>query len=361
VKFARRVPALLITACAIAAFALLLTWLGTPASRSSYLASFGFAFSTLLGGLVLLEIGYVTHARWLVVFWRVLEGIALGLPLAVIVFALLAPALRGIWHETPWFWLRSAGGLGTWVVLAELLRRGSLARDHARESWLDRSRGALGAVGLPLVGLSGSLAIFDWLMTPIPGWTMTGIALYVLTGGYTAALGVLAVCFWWLRRRGCFPDRIGAEHSSAVGRMLLSGVCLWAYSGASQLIIVWSANLPREAAFYVPHAAPPWHALVWLLVFGHFVGPFSLLLFRAPKRHPGFIALLGGWLVLMHAVDCYWLLAPSFTRAPRWLDLLPFALITLAFAAFGVLRFSSASPLPENEPELERSLRYEAS
>jgi hypothetical protein len=247
------------------------------------------------------------------------------------------------------------------VLLAEWLRRGSLARDHERASWLERSRGALAAVGLPLVGITGSLATFDWLMSPIPEWTMTGVALYVLTGGYTAGVGLLAVCFWWLRRRGRFPEIVGSEHSSAVGRMLLSGVCLWAYLGASQLIIVWSANLPREAAFYVPHAAQHWRAIVWLLIFGHFIGPFLLLLPRGPKRHPGFVALLGAWLVLMHAVDCYWLLAPSGESAPHWLDALPFALIAIALGAFGLARFWSAPALPENDPRLEPSLHYEAS
>lgn len=348
-------------ALAYAGFAASALWSQQTERWSSHLASLGFAASTLLGGLALLMIGYAAHARWLLVFRRPLEAIALSLPLLVLLVAPLAIASFMSGHRAGWLELRSALDIVVWLTLAELLRRGSVACDHQTSSWLERSRTALSSVGIPLLGITGTLATFDGLMCAVPGWNMTGLALYALTGGFVSALGTLAVCFWWLRRRGVLPVTVGAEHSHALGRLLLSGVCLWAYLGASQLIIVWSANLPREAVFYLPRAAAGWRAGFWLLVFGHFVAPFLLLLLREPKRRPSFVALVGAWLVLMHAFDCYWLVVPSLNRGPRVLDVLPFALSAVALAAFGAMRFSFSPPLPQNEPELERSLQYEAS
>jgi hypothetical protein len=135
---------------------------------------------------------------------------------------------------------------------------------------------------------------------------------------------------------------------------------LWAYLGVSQLIIVWSANLPRESAFYLERTPGSWRYVAGILVVGHFVVPFFLLLSRALKRRPLLVALLGGWLVSMHALDLYWLVVPGAGRRPSILDIGPFLLLGGVMTFVGLRRFFRASAVPSNDPDLERSLRYES-
>lgn len=360
-----------------------LQWVrGEVSDARAYLAAFGFAFTTVLGGLGLLMISYVVGARWFIVLRRLTEALAstlIGVGLGFVPLVLLrraiypwAQAAQGKelfnqtrrvlgqpWLATPWFVLRGLLCLLLWIGCAELLRYWSLLDDR-RGSATTSLRSALSAAGIPLICVTGTLATYDWLMSAVPGWNMTGVGLYVLTGGFAAAVGAVAVCLFFAVRHRALPAEVGAAHAHALGRLLLSGVCLWAYLAASQLIIVWSANIPRESAFYISRRAGQWQNFCWLLLFGHFVAPFLLLLSRPLKRRVGLVAALGAWLVLMHAVDLYWLIVPRPERPPRWTDLGPFLLLGGVLFFFGTVRFFAAPALPGADPELERSLHYES-
>jgi hypothetical protein len=97
------------------------------------------------------------------------------------------------------------------------------------------------------------------------------------------------------------------------------------------------------------------------LVFGHFALPFLLLLSRAWKRKSGFVAALGAWLVVMHALDLYWLLAPGGGETISPLDFGPFCCLVALTLGTGMLRFSRRSAVPLRDPDLGRSLGYESS
>ena len=50
-----------------------------------------------------------------------------------------------------------------------------------------------------------------------------------------------------------------------------------------------------------------------ILIFGHFVVPFLLLVSRVIKRRPLLLALTGGYVALMCWIDIYWLVVPEFS------------------------------------------------
>jgi hypothetical protein len=348
-----------------------------------YLSAFGFVMSTLLGVLVLLAIMQAVSARWFVVLRGLVEAVASSAFVLPLLLVPLAVARRILYPETalgtatapdappaslfglPWmgsgpFLLRSVLYLALWLAYAEALRRASRAEARARPSWFLRRRRELGAVAVVVLGFSGTWATFDWLMSAIPGWNMTSVGLYVLTGGFVSALGVVAVLVAVAERAGVLPPSIGAAHSHALGRLLFASVCLWAYVAVSQLIIVWSADLPREAAFYLPRARGAYRLLAGTLVFGHFVLPFFLLLSRAWKRRTGFVAALGAWLVVMHAVDLYWLVAPGGGAAVSLFDVAPFCGLTGLCVVAGLWLSSAREVVPVRDRELARSLGYES-
>ena len=114
----------------------------------------------------------------------------------------------------------------------------------------------------------------------------------------------------------------------------------------------------HEKATIVPSASGA--LIAGILVFGHFLVPFLALLSRDMKRHAEPLALLGAWLVLMHAFDSYWLVMPSLGRSPHILDAGGALAVGGLVVAFGAWRSSLADPYPVRDPNLARALRYES-
>jgi len=360
-------------------------WLRRHAEAFAYLAAFGALFSTVLGALALLAMMRTLHARWFVAL-RGLAGAlssttlllpALFLPIAlglreVFPWAAAPSVSAELWHTvrrarlwghdwlgSGWFFLRSGLYLALWLALAVYLRRAERAQAEHRPPRAARVT-AISALALPVLGFSGSWAGFDWLMSALPDCNLTSFGLYLLSGGFCAALGALALLVHSAKQRSLLPTEVGHAHAHALGRLMFAALCLWAYIAVSQLIIVWIANLPREAAFYLPRASGPFRAIASVLVGGHFIAPFFLLLSRSWKQRFRFVAWLGGWLVLMHALDLYWLLVPSSTTPASWLDAGPFLFMAGLSTLFAQARFSRAHAVPQRDPELARSLAYES-
>lgn len=355
-----------------------------PTNRHGYLAAFAFITSTVLGALVLSMTTELAGATWFVVMRRLAEALSGVAPLLPVAFIPLGLSLRAVypwagpredldeavrrsldhlqsWMNAPLFLGRSALFLALWVALAEAMRRASLSEDAGRGALAQQRLKRLSALGLPLIAFSGSFACFDWFMSALAGYTSNIFGLYLLCGGFSSALGVVCIVFHAARANSILPSRVGRYHTHALGRMLLMSVCLWAYIAASQLIIVWSANLPKEAGFYLARFRGTFRTLAVALVFAHFVVPFLLLLSRWLKQQSAALAVLGALVVSMHAVDMYWLLAPAAPRGASYLDGAPFLLLTAVAGLVGIWRFERAAKVPLRAPELERSLAYESS
>ncbi len=378
---ARLLP--LVLAAAGAASCALDALLHHAAGLVGYLAAFAFLASTALGALSLVMIAQLTSASWFVVLRRVAEACAAVTPLLLLAFVPIALGVhqlypwaselsgldesvqRALEHARPWlspgpFLLRAALFLSLWLALAEGLRRASLREDAGDVERAGRRLKALSAAGLPLLGFSASFAAFDWFMSLVPGWNFNILGLYLLCGGFSSALGVLCVAVHLARNSGILPADVGRYHALALGRMLLMSVCLWAYLAASQLIIVWSANLPKEAGFYLARFRGPFRVFALTLLFAHFVVPLLLLLSRSVKQRFSWLAALGALTVLTHALDVYWLLGPAAARGANPLDLGPFLLLAALATALGLWRFRRAPSVPNQAPELARSLAYDS-
>ncbi|HEY4159154.1 MAG TPA: hypothetical protein VGM29_13690 [Polyangiaceae bacterium] len=348
-----------------------------------YLAAFGFLASTALGGLIVQMTMHACAARWFVVLRRLCEAIAGSALLVPIFFAPIAFGLRFLYpwarsdalldtvtreslaHARSWlsprpFFWHTLFYFFVWLGFTEFLRRASLAEDRGRVGRANRALQGVSAVGLPVMAFVGSFAVFDWLMSSVPGWTSSIVGLRVLVGGFGSALGVLAIALQLARRSQLLPAQVGAAHAHALGRLLLTATCLWAYLAASELIIVWSANLPREVPFFLARWQGAARVLSFVLIVGHFALPFVLLLVRSLKRRAAQLAWLGAWLCLMHAVDMYWLVVPTVSASVNVLDLAPFLLVGAAGAWLMRARFARAPALPLSAPDLAHSLSYES-
>lgn len=312
----------------------------------SYLTAYIAALGLALGALIMVMISHLTGAVWFRELRRAAEAIAVVMPVLAVLFLplllgrhwlypwagpaadLAEPVRESIearrgYLNAPFFAARAAVYFALWIVAALLLRRWSMHRDRSQDDGSARRQRVMSAAALPAVALTMTFAAFDWVMSLSAEWFSTVYGVYVFAGGFVAALAALAAVAPGAQRAGLLhPVSIDSTH--ALGTLLFAALAFWLYIGFSQFLIIWIADVPAEVAWYLPRLRTSWAAVAGLLLLGHFLGPFLLLLMRRVKRAPGALAGVGAWLLVMHYVDVYWLVAPQLhIHGVRlhWLDL----------------------------------------
>jgi hypothetical protein len=352
----------------------------------AYLAVWTFGATLCIGALLLLMAGHAAKAGWMVVTRRLTEAVVDALPLY---FLLFIPLAFGLAHVYPWashtastdplvqhaidrkrgylnppfFIVRTVFYFALFGLVGGLLRAWSKKNDREPSIGLVRRMRRLGAGGLPPVGLALTWASFDWTMSLEPDWHSTIYGLYYFAGSLVAALSLSCVMLQASRMRRVPRALITAEHGHALGRLLFAMVIFWAYMAFSQLLIYWISDIPREVTFYIRRTSGSWNAVTFVLVVGHLVVPFFLLLGRRAKRRLDFLASVGAFMLLMHFVDVYWLVMPAHDPTgvrPHWLDIGGVLFIGGLSCAFIVHRYFTAPPIPLHVPELAEGLDYEA-
>jgi hypothetical protein len=136
---------------------------------------------------------------------------------------------------------------------------------------------------------------------------------------------------------------------------------LWAYLSVSQFLIIWAGNMHDEIPWYMSRAEGRWTWVALALIIFHFAVPFVLLLSRFVKRRAETLAWVAACLLVMSAVDVYWLTVPAFERAgpefhfTDWLAILGVGGLWLwQFAA----QMRGRPPLPLHDPRLEEILQH---
>jgi hypothetical protein len=352
-------------------------------TAAAYLVAYVACLSVVLGALALIMIARVTGATWFVVLRREAEQVAAVLPALAALFVPVLAAVRVLYPwaapgagtlqsaharvagnaaylNVPFFVARAAIFLAVWVALGELLRRASLVQDRGDSAAVERRMYVLSAVGLPAFALATSFASFDWMMSLVPSWYSTIYGVDFFAGGMVGGLALLAVLVARGRRHGELPEAVGSEHMHALAKLLLTFVLFWVYISFSQFIVIWSAEIPAEAAWYIVRTRGGWWTLGVVLIAGHFALPFCALLIRAVKRSVGAMALLGGFLLVMHYLDIYWIVMPDAAPmgASYWLDAGALLFVAGALSLTWAVRRVGQPPVPAGDAAFASSLEY---
>jgi hypothetical protein len=208
-----------------------------------------------------------------------------------------APGLRGVWLNPTAFVIRALLYVALWVALARGL--------------LPRLAGAPGLAGpgLVLLVLSLSAAAIDWAMSLDAEFfsTLFGLlylARALLSGIAFAVLVALAN---------------GASRLGVLRGLLVAALLLWLYLHFMQLLIVWSADVPREARWYLWRSQGVWLGVLWLLGAGQ--GALGLLgLSVWPERRPAGLVAVAALTLPLGLFEALWLVLPAFRdENPLWL------------------------------------------
>ncbi|RME25691.1 MAG: hypothetical protein D6800_07325, partial [Candidatus Zixiibacteriota bacterium] len=117
--------------------------------------------------------------------------------------------------------------------------------------------------------------------------------------------------------------------------------------------------------WYLDRWQGSWVGISLLIFFGHFVAPFTILVFRNIKRNVSLLRLMALWILLMHFVDIFWLVYP--THIPNGPTYAPMELLTLAgpmlfiggiFCRTFWYWFTRKALVPAADPKLKASIAF---
>ena len=340
----------------------------------SYLIAYMFWIGLSLGSLSLLMVQYLSGGAWGLVARRVFEAATRTLPLMALMFIPIAMNLPTLYKwarpeavddplihakagylNPEFFYIRVILYFAIWMSLAFILSKWSKDQDETAPQPpgpADRKFRVLSGPGMVLHILAITFMSVDWVMSLDPHFYSTIFGVLILGGQGLSTLAFTILVLQGLSNSKPMSQVIDAERFHDFGKLMLAFVMLWAYFNVSQLLIIWSANLPEEIPWYIERLGGHWAPWAVVVLVGHFVLPFILLLSRDLKRHGRVLSRVAFLVLLMRIIDFVWTIGPIFRHdyTLHWMD---FAMV-VAFAAPWLFLFyrnlGSRSLVPANDP-----------
>jgi hypothetical protein len=241
------------------------------------------------------------------------------------------PPARAAWFS-PWpFALRAVLFLALWCGLAWLLTRPGGPGKR------------VSALVLALVVATVPLAAQDWGLSRDPRWwgSLQGFAVWV--EGVMAALAAAALVS---AARGEMPDgATGPGEALERGLLTLGLATIWLWF--TQFIVVWMANLPVEAGWYLRRTEGMWGILKLGIAVPALLAALAL---AAPPRHARWrMMAVCALLLVSHVAHLWWVVRPDapVAGAPAWLDAM---VVLLTGAAWGAWWWAGMRLRPRARP-----------
>ena len=298
----------------------------------SYLIGYMYWMYITLGSLGLLMVSHLSGGAWGIVSRRVFEAAIRTLPVMAVLFlpiafdathlyewarpaALHDPGIqtKAAYLNTTFFYARAVGYFAIWIALGFTLSNWGTKQDTDAAvipGPADRKFRVLSGAGIVLFMLTVTFMSVDWMMSLDPHWTSTIFGVLFVGGAGLSALAFTVIVLSGLADAAPMSTLLVKERFHDLGKLMYAFVLLWAYFSVSQLIIVWSGNLPEEIPFYLRRFSGPWGWVSVAVLIGHFVVPFAFLLSSTIKKNRRLAARVALFILAMRAVEIAWMIAP---------------------------------------------------
>jgi hypothetical protein len=351
----------------------------------SYLIGYMFWIGITVGSLGVLMVQHLSGGKWTMISRRVLEAATQNIPLMAILFLPIwfnraklypwvnpDPADEELVHQVHlkhaylnegFFGARALLFFAIWAGLAYFLNKWSRQQDEQPTQApgpLDRRSRMLSGPGLVLFVATITFMSVDWVMSLDPKWFSTIFGVLFIGGSGLSTMAFTIVVLALLVKFRPMSDVATADNFHDHGKLMFAFLMLWAYFSVSQLLIIWSANLPEEIPFYLERLHGPWYIASVLLLFGQFALPFLILLSQKLKQNPRQVMIVAIFILAMRVVDMAWTIGPVFRTGSglHWLD---FAVV-LAIAGPWLFLFfrnlAGRSVLPAHDPYFKQAVAH---
>jgi len=214
---------------------------------------------------------------------------------------------------------------------------------------------------------------FDFLMGLDYAWFSTMWGVYIFAGAALNSMAVIILVCTWLKSRGHLKHVTHGEHFHIMGKLLFAFTVFWAYIAFSQFFLIWYANITEETSYFLIRNTGHWNTANIVLVFGHFVIPFIVLLQAWLKKNPKYLSIVAAYTLVMHVLDHYIITIPErgislgkikpdvfgdiqvSIPGAFWGDILAFVTIGAAFLFFLLRAIGQHSLYPNRDPRILES------
>ena len=238
----------------------------------AFLTASLFVLFISLSALFFTSIQHVSKAGWSVNIRRLMEGLTAYIPLGcALCFALfLSGDSLYSWFNSDivakdyllqkkvaylnkaFFFIRLIVFSGIWIFFAKKLISFSLKQDSTGDKSLTQKSLKFSVACLILFALSFSFFSFDVLMSLEPHWFSTIFGVYSFAGAFHSFIATLILLIIYFKKTGVLDNTtVNENHLHDLGKFLLGLTVFWAYIAFSQYMLIWYANLPEEAIYYL--------------------------------------------------------------------------------------------------------------
>ncbi len=349
----------------------------------SWLLAFMFYTSLMLGSLFLTILHHLFDAQWSVPLRRVMEHLACTSPLIAVFFipilvnVLVADekalygwmqvdpshdhalfAKRAIFNKPAWI-LISLVLLAIWILWTYAMRRASLEQDRTGAAACTRRMRKLSAGGIYVLAFTLTLGAILWMKSLQWQWYSTMYGVYYFAGSVWLAIATVYALGVYLHRTGPLSAVVRPVTFHDAGKLFFAFTVFYAYIAFSQYFLVWNANIPEETFWYVLREKGSWWDIGLLMVFGHFLLPFLLLLRIDTKMSLAVMIPLIAWTWLMHFCDLSFNIMPILHPdgfVLHWLDVACMIFMGGLVAIWFGREFRAHAPFPQRDPRMAECL-----
>jgi hypothetical protein len=207
-----------------------------------------------------------------------------------------------------------------WILFARKIVGASLRSDTGvpYQPIFEGNR-KFGVAFLAFFAISFSMSAFDQLMSLDPHFFSTMFGVYTFAGSYQTFFAFFAIVVILLKRAGYLNQVVNENHIHDIAKLMFAFTVFWAYTGFSQYMLIWYANLPEETGYFLLRFNEGWTPWSISLFVGKFFLPFFLLLPRGNKRSEEIVFLTACWIIAMEYLDLNWMIQPQvFSEGPKF-------------------------------------------
>src|SRR5262249_4784426 len=146
-----------------------------------------------------------------------------------------------------------------WAILGFWYWKQSVRQDQTGDLAITHRLQAVAPMGLVILGLTMTFALWDWVMSLDPMWYSTIFGVYYFAGTVLAVFSAMVLTVRFLQSRGLLVKSVTIEHYHDMGKFMFGFIFFWGYIAFSQFMLQWYGNLTDETEWYLRHGASTHH------------------------------------------------------------------------------------------------------